>query len=530
MPDGNKRYLGDVFINRENAERQRQFFRDVIDSYQYKYGGSFDAATLQGLSLEDFATREQGEKADNALMSPLLLGKQSITNKDNESQFIFSDAIKLDPESCLADIDWYQDLSNNDITEALCSIYNNVSLIKEDFDENGITVDYLIENDYERTKNVMLTAIEEVEENGSTVSKINADLVNGLRFIPITQEAYNNLSTEDKNYWRNVYIIKEAADLPNIDNLDDKWTVIENWRFNVVDGNLCFNNGISDNWDIICPLEDLLTDENIGSYIEGYLGSSTNFENILRNISTQTIDANWNQYPFLSSSLHNEYVYDITVNNNHNGVYPAIDMSTNLKTVDIDFDEIIQGSSDIININSLINTNQNNISSLNNQVSSIGEQITNINSVNNSQQSLLNDINNQLTELNNKINSINASLGKWETQIIPLTAVDSQNQTIQSICTYNRMLGVAHTRLAFTHYHTKGNNGWVYRKSNATTSTPNILVKAQPMSGIVIPCWDSPTTFVRIEADGRIKVKSTSTSTGRINIIANAFYRISEFN
>ena len=80
MSTGDKRYLGDVFINQENYERQKQFFRDVIDSYQYKYGGSFDAATLQGKIPEDFATKEQGEKADRAILSPLLLGKTESVN------------------------------------------------------------------------------------------------------------------------------------------------------------------------------------------------------------------------------------------------------------------------------------------------------------------------------------------------------------------------------------------------------------------------------------------------------------------
>ena len=75
MSDGNKRYLGDVFINAENKEIQRQFFKDVIESYQFQYGGEFNSAFLQGYTPEDFATKEQGEKADSAIISPLQIGQ-----------------------------------------------------------------------------------------------------------------------------------------------------------------------------------------------------------------------------------------------------------------------------------------------------------------------------------------------------------------------------------------------------------------------------------------------------------------------
>ena len=70
MSDGNKRYLGDVFINEDDYEYQKQFFEDIIESYQWKYGGNFDASTLQEKVPEDFATAEQGANAYAAILSP----------------------------------------------------------------------------------------------------------------------------------------------------------------------------------------------------------------------------------------------------------------------------------------------------------------------------------------------------------------------------------------------------------------------------------------------------------------------------
>ena len=130
MADGNKRYLGDVFINEENLERQERFLRDIIESYQYELGGTFDATTLQGMSPSDFATKEQGEIAENALFSPLLIGKSPLINTES-SQYIHTDAVLLDREDEVLNlISWYTELENDNVTDALKAIYNNVMSIQ----------------------------------------------------------------------------------------------------------------------------------------------------------------------------------------------------------------------------------------------------------------------------------------------------------------------------------------------------------------------------------------------------------------
>ena len=203
MADGNKRYLGDVFINKENAERQRQFFKDIIESYQYKFGGTFDAATLQGMDVSEFATKEQGDKAENALLSPLLVGKSPLLNLE-DPQYIYTDGVLLDREDGRLDlISWYNDLEDDNVTDALEAIYNNINGFQLSL-ENQIDLK-ADSSDLQKLKGLIdSSTITFINDNDEEERVINAGFVNGLRFILITSSAYESLSEEDKTNWRNV--------------------------------------------------------------------------------------------------------------------------------------------------------------------------------------------------------------------------------------------------------------------------------------------------------------------------------------
>lgn len=243
--DGDKRYLGDVFINAENYERQKQFFRDIIESYQWKYGGNFDAATLQEKTPDDFATRAQGEKADLAILSPLLLGKTRIRNL-SDSQYIYTDAVKLDRDGTgLNDIDWYKNLENDNVTEALIDIYNQVMAIQQDLDDRKLDSDVyntFLREDYTPFKSSLSDTLEIfIDDNGNEIPMINAGLINGLRFILITQQDYDALPESSKKYWRNVYIIRDPEDIP-VDYVDPMHLQLtDGYEFRVHDGYLQSN-------------------------------------------------------------------------------------------------------------------------------------------------------------------------------------------------------------------------------------------------------------------------------------------------
>lgn len=440
MLNGDKRYLGDVLINEENYETQRQFFKDIIESYQWKFGGNFDASTLQDKTPDDFATKEQGEKAESAILSPLFLGKTEIRNL-SDAQHIYSDAILIDRDNTGIDtIEWYKNLENDNITEALIDIYNQVMNIKDSIEANvdgkldSNEYEDFINNDYAPLKDTLNNVFDVyTDENDNQVTKVNADLINGLRFILITQEAYDELPDKSKNYWRNIYIIKDAADIPPeyVDPM--KWELEDGYTFAVNDGYLQINNGLSDEWKNVCTLNDLLLNADFPTAIQSYLENHNDYiidsnalQNSISNISPITINDNWENYPFLTSLLRDDFVERILINNSEDNV--LLSSNNGLKAVNLDIDTVINDKVNpiISNINSVMDTEksklttaQNDIRYIQNQIDSIDVKNINqdgqISAINNK----LNTISNQLTVLNNtvaqNIASLRSDIGNWRT-------------------------------------------------------------------------------------------------------------------
>ena len=417
MSTGDKRYLGDVFINQENYERQKQFFRDIIDSYQYKYGGVFDAATLQGTVPSDYATKEQGEKADNAILSPLRIGKKEIVNIE-DAQYIYTDAVLLDrDDDRLEAIDWYMNLDDDNVTDALIAIYNEVSSIQTELqnniDQKFDTEDYLdfYENDYSEFKNNVSEVFEEfTDEHGDVVRKLNAQLVNGLRFILITQSRYDQLSEAEKTYWRNIYIIKDPSEIPPEYADPMMWELTDGYTFAINDGALQVTNGLSDTWKTICTLDDLISNSNFDEIISNFLQTNSyiispdNIINSLAEVSSDTIDEDWEDYPFLSSSLHDDFVKKITVNNTSTNVTETIDPTTNFKTVDLGIENIIQSSDTITSL-------QQNLGSAQTDINAIK---TNIGQVN------IQDLDEDVSDIHNQIEGQNGLNSQMNCKLVQL--------------------------------------------------------------------------------------------------------------
>ena len=220
MINDNKRYLGDVFINAENKEIQAQFFRDIIESYQGKLGGTFNAYSLWDEAsqteklVSDFATAEQGLLAENSLQSPIRIGRKEIANIEDK-QYIYTDATLLDDDNQnLMNVEWFSDLTDTSLSNVLIAIRDAVNIINSALQENIdekldiTTYNTFYNTDYEPFKSSLTNILTEFEdEYGDSVTRLNADMVNGLRFRVITQEKYDQLDAREKNYWRNVFII-----------------------------------------------------------------------------------------------------------------------------------------------------------------------------------------------------------------------------------------------------------------------------------------------------------------------------------
>lgn len=552
MSDGNKRYLGDVFINSENYERQKQFFKDIIESYQWKYGGSFDASTLQGKVPGDFATKEQGKKADIAILSPLLLGKTEIVNS-GESQYILTDATRLDDENEeLMAVPWFSVLNENaDLSEALIAIYSNVTTIEtalqnnidEKLDEK--TYNDFFNDDYTPFKNQFADVFQPaIDLNGQEITLLNAGLINGLRFILITQAAYDALEDNVKSFWRNIFIIRDPSEIPADYHSPLQLDLTDGYQFRIgigTDGKhyLQVSNGLNDEWKNICSLEKLLDGANfneiIKNFIENqdYLAKDTSVLNSLKNIEFYTIDEDWEEYPFLSSSLHDTYVKDIKINGTSTNVTSTVDPASKFKTVNLDINTIVNGllspvKADITTTQSNVSSNTNRISTVEGNISTINGQInslqsadivntTNINTLGDNFRGLSNNFAIFQQNTNNKITDIKT----WNTYYPHGLVLRPKNNvslapTQRSRNYYNKELRLGMLYCDFLHYHYMDKvEQWVdavWYNINGTPTTYKTkynsggdyvggFIYAPPVAPIVFPCSNNPNNLIKIETE-----------------------------
>ena len=217
MPEqGNKKiYIGDVVVNEDNEKYQKQFFEDIIKTF-FGHGNGLDADTVDGYHAYCFATAEQGKKADNALQSPLLVGTETELRNVTETgyQWIFDEGIKVNNDFIQEilkffgdDIeqipDYFSGNTKDDLTEDRGTGFkSNLAIILPgiwrilqkqlenkvdkrpgyDFSQNDFT------NEYKEKIDIFGSKIKTIEcEEGIQKQILDADMVNGLQFILITQ-------------------------------------------------------------------------------------------------------------------------------------------------------------------------------------------------------------------------------------------------------------------------------------------------------------------------------------------------------
>ena len=423
MSDGNKRYLGDVFINEDDYEYQKQFFKDIIESYQWKYGGNFDASTLQEKVPEDFATAEQGAKAEAAILSPLLLGRTEILNLADQ-QYIFPDAIQIDKDTetdsgrYISFIEWFDELEDTaSLSEMLYTIYQNTMNITNNLDSIKLdknTYNQFISQDYTPLKELITNSFAIfTDEFGAEVTKINADLINGLRFRLITQDAYDSLSDAEKTYWRNVFIIKDEIPPDYEDPM--QWSLSDGYEFRINDGKLQVHNVLSNDWADICTLEDLLAGAGIRSMVKDIMGEE--ISDVINDIQPIEVEKHWEEYPFLSSSLHDAYIKDLLIDETNTYVTSNLDNKDSLKYLNIDMNQILIDN-EVLEPNGATRINE----IVDNFTQQLNSQDTRITNINNSVSQLQNDtrvsaLQNDVTTLRGSINSNSARISTLEKSI-----------------------------------------------------------------------------------------------------------------
>ena len=228
-------------------------------------------------------------------------------------------------------------------------------------------------------------------------------------------------------------------DLPGDYNTPWEYALTDPYSFRIDNGYLQVKNNLSRNWVNIAPLSEFLAGANFDDVIKNYVSNSDDFVidassllNSLEGISPTDINEDWQNYPFLSSSLHDDFVNDITINNSND--YTSSKITNAFKTIDIDFEELLGDNSSFQDVEANLSNHSNQLTNIQNALSNVQTDINGIKQVDNTQARDISTIQSQLNTLQNSINSINNSIQSINNNISNIKT-NLQNQ-IDNISTW----------------------------------------------------------------------------------------------
>lgn len=522
MSDGNKRYLGDVFINDENYEYQKQFFMDIIESYQDQYqdseGKTFNASLLQGKSADDFATTEQGALATTALQSGIKLGRTSIANV-SDPQFILTDAINVDLDNPYAQeiVNFYNLSGIVNLTEFLNDLHNQI-----------INSNSELRNLYDPFKSDVENFM--LKQNGEVY--LNASCVNGVSLHFISQSDYDELSENEKNDDRKIYFIRENMPFREVHAPNTNLS-----EFRVNEGEIQLNNGFGNTWRKVLDVNDLLESVDFLSLVQedsDFKINKTSLINSIRDIESTEVDEIQEGYPFLSSSLQDDFIQNILINNKTDYVTTQFDSTNKIKTANLNLNSLLNSkinplSTSITTLTNDLNTEKGLLATTKAEVDEIQSQITSIKRENTQQNTRISNVSSQISANQNNISqnrsqllSLDEDIGNWESFIIDdrLRYTDSQGNTYVSKCILNRKLKLVYVYLTFSFYVKSSdlgkllgiNDGKGVRLSN-TKDPVEIRLPVKPFSSSPLQSstynpWDN----LKINDLGQIEMFSTRTT------------------
>lgn len=446
MPDQERIYIGNVVLDESNQEMLRQWLIDIVDSLQ-GHGNGFDADTLDGFHATDFATAEQGLKADNALQSGIYIGSTAIENI-SDTQYILTDGVRIDSTVYGALANAFKGAINEDmiLSDFLIALYRNyqkqINDLKEtkvdkvpgkDLSTNDFTDDY--KGMLDSLSFTELICPRNTDPSQQFIKRaLNADSVNHLQFILTTEEIYAQYTDDVKNAWSNVFIFVEPENYPDDYESPLDCPIETGYMFRIFDkGNgelwLQYKGRLARNWLDMVRINDLYNQfvqyGNFESIMNGIATLvATNLINnidtpehlnaLIKEVNAPSVD-DWQDYPFLSSNL--DFVYDVVYNGNSlcvkddNGFFIA-DVSNITDALEESVNAL---SSQYNNLTRLVNTNTQKVNTLGQYVKkSDVEGALNSSSSNPIQSSVvanaINSLNGQISTLNNNISNLQQTL------------------------------------------------------------------------------------------------------------------------
>ena len=448
MPDQERIYIGNVVLDESNQEMLRQWLIDIVNSLQ-GHGNGFDADTLDGFHATDFATAEQGLKADNALQSGIYIGSTAIENI-LETQYILTDGVRIDSTVYDALANAFHGAIDEDmiLSDFLIALYQNYQTQINNLDNkkvDKIPGKGLSTNDFDNNYKDMLDSLSlsftelicprNTNPSEQVVKRVlNADSVNHLQFILTTEEIYAQYTNDVKNAWNNIFIFVDPASYPDDYESPLDCPIETGYMFRIFDkGNgelwLQYKGRLAKNWLDMVRINDLYSQfvqygnfesimqtiaTTIATNLINTIDTPEHVNTLIKAINAPSID-DWKDYPFLSSNL--DFVYDV-VNNGHslcakddNGFFIA-DVSNITDALEESVNVL---SSQYNNLTRLVNTNTQKVNTLNQYVKKSDiEEALNPNSSNPVKNSVIadaiNSLNGQVSTLNNNISNLQQTL------------------------------------------------------------------------------------------------------------------------
>ena len=489
----NHRYIGEVYIDPDTDELFQSFMNNILNVYSGP-GKGFDADTLDGMHW-DGDSPQHGIKQYIDAQIPID-DKTYLTQIDIKDKTFSGDKINITLDA--DDIDAIDNRSNT-TTDTIENVQDALRLLWAGLEEAQDNQDNIIP---------LLESLQSAIQTDQGDTYINADRVNNVRIIPVTQDVYNDLSsatsgTDEYEYFndpRNLFIISEKAAFDNTVDTGLHYSLKTGYYFRLNDGWLqyrhVYTDDVEDSWCDVADVNNLLYLREDNSKLSQLVSQ------LVCNIIENNTDLAYNQNALIDSlnSIDLGYIYNIKYNDNY--LTKSIDNNTSSKYIDLT--EILNNIStplnqSITNLNESIQRIDQEISDIRNQIQQINNSMSTIVTEDNMNTSIANATNDLQTQINQLYTS------GWITK--NFTSNNWKNDNGTSTIAYNPKLHICIANIRTTHKHvTANNNKAVNRNGSSTISYLPDNIK--PTTKVWIPI--TAYRYVILNSDGSIKFYCTS--------------------
>lgn len=515
----NHRYIGEVYIDPDTDELFQSFMNNILNVYSGT-GRGFDADMLDGMHWDG----DNGiKKYIDDRTPPIDISKYittiniATTNDNNEQNKTFSaDKNTVDLLLDANDITVEDDRPNPENLPTIKNVQDALGLLWSDLNDvansRQAILDQVdtIESNMQTTLNGFQGDIEDfqrvicTDDQGNTY--INADRINNIRIIPVTQSTYDSLDsanpgTDDYKYFndpRNLFIISEKAEFDNTVDTGLHYSLKTGYNFRIENGMLQYKHVYTNGWNDVADINDLLNFTENNSQLTEII---TNLiYSIIENDSNVIYNSN-----ALTDALNGidlGYIYNIKYDGDNLDKIRDTNTSSTYIDLKTTFDNTLRPLNlDIRDIN-------REISSIKNQISEIQTNMTEMNrKIDNSPTTEY--INAQIAESNNSfinnIQNLYTDPDNWKTTTF--TSSNWRNDTGASTLKYNSKLHICIASIKTTHKHVTTNNNKVVNRNGGSTIS-YLPDNIKPTTRV----WSSVAAYkyVILNSDGSIQFCCTS--------------------